>query len=747
MSLFSKTEQITSTCAVHLEAVRRLCDFHSLRSGSPTDFLQLASKLVTSEGFRLDLSDLARTIRDRERGRLGAEDVLTMLGLAIGGPGIAGAAVELREAAATVQVLLAGVGGWREVDAASEESWGEIGGSLMEVADAPAGGVADAEQYGAGVERSGSESSRIETSQAGPGQANAGIRGSRVGRDRERLGVWDGEEPEVGRGWGERAGSGGEVSPEMRETLERLELANMQMKVYLDDIDRRMGRIQPHLEGLTGRAQAPAEHFPRSVRDGRQDGGEAKAGWDGSPKGEVVAESKVIAPEVAAEPIGIVQNWAPEPMVTARRSGAKSKVIWYEAPRGERAVRCETATPAAAGQEVVSAQGTAEHELDGGPTIRGAGAKPGQWAWGATVAAVLVAATVVTLYRPWRLAGGEPSKAGAEVSGTAANRLRAESTGVPAEDIGADAALVTLDRASRSGTSGSVTGIGPGAESESTGGSKGRGVGAASARAAAPGRIRPESTDQGSGIATVRPGIENRGVTGTIHMQGSGSGPPVTSEPATSPAKTGAFATVPAGTTDALKNAAVGAQGEVGKNRVEGARAEDPARGTRVENLHPDDSGTRPATVGGGMLARVETSASSPATLASSNAPAGAKATPSVSAESPSTGTPGGGRDVPRASVGRPELTAATIGGTVISAPSPIYPQQTRQMRVEGNVTVRALVDKTGAVKGLQVVDGPGLLRQSAEEAVKRRRYKPLMLHGEAVEFQTMVTLNYKLAR
>ncbi len=68
-------------------------------------------------------------------------------------------------------------------------------------------------------------------------------------------------------------------------------------------------------------------------------------------------------------------------------------------------------------------------------------------------------------------------------------------------------------------------------------------------------------------------------------------------------------------------------------------------------------------------------------------------------------------------------------------------------MNVQGAVVIRATVDKTGKVTSMQVVNGPMPLQQSAKEAVGRRRYKPFLLHGSPTEFQTLVTLNYKLAK
>ncbi len=180
MPLFSNTEQIGSGCAAHIDGFRKLCEFHSLRSGSPSDFLQLAPKLALSEGFRLDFSDLVRTIRDRERGRLSAADMLTILGLGIGGPGIAGAEAELCESAGTVQVLLAGVGGWREAEAGLREEVGTEG-----------------EEGGSGEEGSGSGS---------PGVGGSGVESHRLGVDGEAA---DESTQEHVWAWRERRGGEG----------------------------------------------------------------------------------------------------------------------------------------------------------------------------------------------------------------------------------------------------------------------------------------------------------------------------------------------------------------------------------------------------------------------------------------------------------------------------------------------------------------------------------------------------------
>ncbi len=244
MPLFSNTDQVVARYATHIQEFRKLYEFHSLRSGSPQDFVQLAPKLASSEGFRLDFSDRVRRVRDGERGGLSAGEMLTIVGVAIGGAGIGGAELELYESAGTVQVMLAGVGGWREPGAA---------------------GVGAADGMGAGDAGAGETFEIAEAAR----QDRDGV------EDRGRRGAHDSGDSRDSKGshagGGERnGGAGGEVSPEMKETLARLEMASLQLKVYLDDIDRRMGRIEPHLDDLTAMVQTSAEHFQKLERGTRE---------------------------------------------------------------------------------------------------------------------------------------------------------------------------------------------------------------------------------------------------------------------------------------------------------------------------------------------------------------------------------------------------------------------------------------------------------------------------------------------
>lgn len=101
--------------------------------------------------------------------------------------------------------------------------------------------------------------------------------------------------------------------------------------------------------------------------------------------------------------------------------------------------------------------------------------------------------------------------------------------------------------------------------------------------------------------------------------------------------------------------------------------------------------------------------------------------------------------------------TAAKPAGDLVEVPEdyaddqvvrrvhPVYPKQARLKKVQGTVVLQAIVNKQGKVDSLQLVSGDALLAQAAADAVKLWRYKPYSHNGEPADFQTRVTVDFKL--
>lgn len=788
MALFSNTKLIHSAYPLHVRDFGRLYEFHSLRTGSPQDFLQLAPKLASSEGFRLDFSDLVRTIRDRERGGLSAADMLTMAALAIGGTEVAASEMDLCESAGTVQVLLAGVGGWKEPGTQGVHRTDPSTNGAEPASYAPA--LLATEE--AGFEGGGSTSVEV------PGGRRA------VGS------------PEEG------------ASPEMQETLARLELANMQLKIYLDDIDRRMGRIEPNLEDLTAMVHSSAEYFQSKGRDGGQPGrplvaessvtgntlpvrrrrseeaiaaamemswaerGEkGERDWrstadsasdaedlgtgadqqttatiaeqatmqveperprrrpviwevkerESAPKASVqTAPSEIVLGEILlgevlpaeilpAEvlPVEILPVETPVEASSAAIEGISAPTdavetaaatsprpdAWAQrdAESGNTLPRPSKVVPVAERRPKLRADVLAERAVSKPgsgvpahvPPMLLWGRKRGAWAWGAIAASLLIGGALLAyVYHPWDGVGSNPVSAPPGAAAESTNPSAQQGSAIP----GSSPAV-------RHGGSSALTpsALTPG----NTNATSAAGAGVSAERARQARRLQASTGRKLTGTqgAEAQPGAD----------RGSGrvaaSAVPASETSRTSPA-------------DTAKRDEVRQPTEP-RNRVEGARAADVLPAPRIENLRPDEPVGKTAT---GDVPSASAHVESAAIVTEA---------PSPTPIEPVKADPGA--DVPGAGAGKPTLMAPTTGGTVLVSPAPSYPQQARQMGLEGRVVVQATVDKEGKVKSAKVVKGPVLLHQSAQDAVMRRRYRPFLLHGEPSEFQTMVTLNYKLQK
>lgn len=58
---------------------------------------------------------------------------------------------------------------------------------------------------------------------------------------------------------------------------------------------------------------------------------------------------------------------------------------------------------------------------------------------------------------------------------------------------------------------------------------------------------------------------------------------------------------------------------------------------------------------------------------------------------------------------------------------------------------MRAIIDREGALRDIQVLRGPQQLRGAAVDAVRQWRYKPYVLDGLAVDVETTITVNFEL--
>jgi len=90
-------------------------------------------------------------------------------------------------------------------------------------------------------------------------------------------------------------------------------------------------------------------------------------------------------------------------------------------------------------------------------------------------------------------------------------------------------------------------------------------------------------------------------------------------------------------------------------------------------------------------------------------------------------------------------LSAAVAQSLLIMKNVPNYPPIARAARISGTVVLHAVVSTWGSVMELSVVSGSPMLQQAALDAVKTWKYRPYLLNGEPVEFETTINVVFLL--
>lgn len=88
---------------------------------------------------------------------------------------------------------------------------------------------------------------------------------------------------------------------------------------------------------------------------------------------------------------------------------------------------------------------------------------------------------------------------------------------------------------------------------------------------------------------------------------------------------------------------------------------------------------------------------------------------------------------------------AGASEGILIHRVEPEYPQEAREQKIQGVVVLEVRVGADGKVQDLQVLSGPPQLVGASTDAVKQWRFKPHAEHGQPVEMETRVSLNFRL--
>lgn len=90
-------------------------------------------------------------------------------------------------------------------------------------------------------------------------------------------------------------------------------------------------------------------------------------------------------------------------------------------------------------------------------------------------------------------------------------------------------------------------------------------------------------------------------------------------------------------------------------------------------------------------------------------------------------------------------LEVGSLVGYATKKTSPVYPSIARNMRMTGIVKVNIVVDEEGRVIEVQDMDGPSLLQDAAQSAVRKWKFRPFLRNGEPVRVLGYVSFNFSL--
>jgi TonB family protein len=83
--------------------------------------------------------------------------------------------------------------------------------------------------------------------------------------------------------------------------------------------------------------------------------------------------------------------------------------------------------------------------------------------------------------------------------------------------------------------------------------------------------------------------------------------------------------------------------------------------------------------------------------------------------------------------------------GQLISRVDPVYPEEVRRQRIEGAVSLHAIIGRDGAVQSVELLSGPPVLAPLAMGAIRQWHFKQTLLGGEPIETEQDITFVFRL--
>jgi TonB family protein len=228
------------------------------------------------------------------------------------------------------------------------------------------------------------------------------------------------------------------------------------------------------------------------------------------------------------------------------------------------------------------------------------------------------------------------------------------------------------------------------------------------------------------------------------------------SQPATTPASSGAPATGNAAGTGAASTVAANNSASNNTASNKGATPNNNVS-TPASNTQPaSQSPSKPVAQTGTASNNSSPASSSSASVIKTSAPASDKPAASSNEQARNTqpvGKPLESRPTDELSnkpVIKPLLkpvSGGVLNGKALSLPKPVYPLTARNARVTGAVVVEIVIDVNGKVISARAVSGPSLLQQAAVQAAQQARFSPTLVSDQPVKVVGTISYNFALGQ
>ena len=95
----------------------------------------------------------------------------------------------------------------------------------------------------------------------------------------------------------------------------------------------------------------------------------------------------------------------------------------------------------------------------------------------------------------------------------------------------------------------------------------------------------------------------------------------------------------------------------------------------------------------------------------------------------------------------RIRVSQGVLSGMIVRRVQPQYPADAKAARIQGSVVLGVVINKTGDVESVKLINGDPLLAPAAIDAVKQWKYRPYLLNGEPMVVETTATVQFTLSR